>query len=162
MKIKFSKAATILLLMVASFFGLYLFGYLSDYPSSISLGMAKVFFIALWLVVLAAFLVTRIINRHSLGRGDLSVTTKTVRVAFLLPVSLLVVYLGWYFAVMRGDLEYLFVLKHALTSGPHYAPSIIVGGTIWSFIILWLIVLVWSVAVWIVKRLREKRRTVDA
>jgi hypothetical protein len=77
---------------------------------------------------------------------------KTLIVGAMVPGSLFLLYIEWYFIAMRDDLKYFFVFKHALNSGPDYAPSIIVGLSIMSFVALWLIVVIVTTSAWAVKR----------
>ncbi|HWY41184.1 MAG TPA: hypothetical protein VNX27_10355 [Chthoniobacterales bacterium] len=62
---------------------------------------------------------------------------KAAKILLLLVVSFFATHVVCYFVVMRDDLKYFLVFKHALRSGPDYAPSIIVGLTIMSFVVLW-------------------------
>ena len=66
---------------------------------------------------------------------------KAAKILLLLVVSFFATYIVCYFVVMRDGLKYFFVFKHALRSGPDYAPSIIVGLTIISFVVLWVVIL---------------------
>jgi hypothetical protein len=73
-----------------------------------------------------------LMKTNSLGRA-----TKSL---LLLLFTFFLIHLGWYFAVMGTDLHLLFHWRHALSTGPDYAPSIIMWGTIFSFLVLWLII----------------------
>jgi threonine/homoserine/homoserine lactone efflux protein len=77
---------------------------------------------------------------------------RVTKILFLLPLTLVATYIACYFIVMREDLKYFFVFRHALNSGPDYAPSIIVGLTIICFVALWLIVFVVSAIIRVRKR----------
>jgi zinc transporter ZupT len=84
------------------------------------------------------------------------VRRKALIVGVLCATSFLVLYVACYFIVMHDNLKYFFVFKHALNSGPDYAPSIIVGLSILCFIGLWLIIALTLVIVWMVKRRRGR------
>jgi len=78
---------------------------------------------------------------------------KAARILLLLAVSFFAIYIVCYFIVMRDNSDYFFVFKHVLHSGPDYAPSIIVGLTIISFVALW----VTTLAVWVIIWIRRRR-----
>ena len=80
---------------------------------------------------------------------------KRLIVGALLPVSFILLYVAWYFIVMRDDLEYFLVFKNAFSSGPDYLPSIIVGLTIMSFFALWLITGIVMI-IWVLKGRRRR------
>jgi hypothetical protein len=84
---------------------------------------------------------------------------KLAKLLLLLIASFFAIYLAWYFLIMRDDLEYLFVWRHAFPGGPHYPPTIIIGRTIICFVPLWLIILMIT---WVVKNRRGERRAVGA
>jgi 4-amino-4-deoxy-L-arabinose transferase-like glycosyltransferase len=82
---------------------------------------------------------------------------KPAKILLLMAGSFLAIHLAWYFAIMRNDLKYLFVWRHALSIGPDYAPSMIMWATILSFIAVWLVVL--AIALFMKRRRRHAAGT---
>jgi hypothetical protein len=138
------RVVTVLLLSALSFFLLYLVWYLLIHDAT-AIGPTIISFTALCLVIVT----TSVIIRVPIP------SRRAVTALVPLPLTLVVMYCACYFAVMRGDLQYLFVFKHALSSGPDYAPSIIVGLTIITFLIIWFLSGIASGIIWFVKRERR-------
>jgi hypothetical protein len=82
---------------------------------------------------------------------------KSFKITFFLVGSFLAIHMVWYFAIMGNDLKYLFVWRHALSTAPDYAPSMIMWATILSSVTVWLVVL--TVALFMIRRRRRATGT---
>ena len=138
------RAVRVLSLLLLSFFLLYLVWYLLIHDAG-AIGPTIISFTALWLMISATSAITRVAKP----------ARRASTVLVLLPLTLVVMYFACYFAVMHRDFQYLFVFKHALSSGPDYAPSIIVGLTIIAFTIIWLLSGIAFGIIWFVRRERR-------